>query len=306
MNKFKRKNTDKLRNILINAKYLLDIGESLQAKKLYLDALKIKPNDDKLHYLIGSIEFDSSDYSAAANHFSKAITIKSNFIQSRLKLLHALLKLGRFDDAELLADTTVFTKSNNYNLDIGNIFLEENQSRVAIKYYERAIAMDSSSAASFSNRGVAFSKEFRFDEAVESFDQAIAINPLFLDAYLSKAQSLKALNRREDAAQVLEIVVQIDPLKSLKEFIQSVGNSVVEAQLHQDLPFEKLVEELKTRDFTDFVAVLSVSPYYNKPTQEGIYQHFKAIAEASPIPVILYNVPGRTACNMMPSTVIII
>jgi 4-hydroxy-tetrahydrodipicolinate synthase len=66
----------------------------------------------------------------------------------------------------------------------------------------------------------------------------------------------------------------------------------------------KLVEELKTRDFTDFVAVLSVSPYYNKPTQEGIYQHFKAIAEASPIPVILYNVPGRTACNMMPSTVI--
>lgn len=66
----------------------------------------------------------------------------------------------------------------------------------------------------------------------------------------------------------------------------------------------KLVEELKTRDFSDFVAVLSVSPYYNKPTQEGIYQHFKAIAEASPIPVILYNVPGRTACNMMPSTVI--
>ena len=66
----------------------------------------------------------------------------------------------------------------------------------------------------------------------------------------------------------------------------------------------KLVEELKTRDFSDFVAVLSVSPYYNKPSQEGIYQHFKAIAEASPIPVILYNVPGRTASNMFPSTVI--
>ncbi len=66
----------------------------------------------------------------------------------------------------------------------------------------------------------------------------------------------------------------------------------------------KLVEELKTRDFSDFVAILSVSPYYNKPTQEGIYQHFKAIAEASPVPVILYNVPGRTASNMLPSTVI--
>ena len=67
---------------------------------------------------------------------------------------------------------------------------------------------------------------------------------------------------------------------------------------------QQLVEELKSRDFTDFVAVLSVSPYYNKPTQEGIYQHFKAIAEASPVPVILYNVPGRTASNMLPATVI--
>ncbi|MCV9929115.1 4-hydroxy-tetrahydrodipicolinate synthase [Flavobacterium sp. LS1R49] len=66
----------------------------------------------------------------------------------------------------------------------------------------------------------------------------------------------------------------------------------------------QVVEELKTRDFSAFEAILSVSPYYNKPTQEGIYQHFKAIAEASPIPVILYNVPGRTSSNMLPSTVI--
>ena len=66
----------------------------------------------------------------------------------------------------------------------------------------------------------------------------------------------------------------------------------------------QIVEELKTRDFSAFEAILSVSPYYNKPTQEGIYQHFKAIAEASPISVILYNVPGRTSSNMLPSTVI--
>ncbi|SHL21805.1 4-hydroxy-tetrahydrodipicolinate synthase [Flavobacterium chilense] len=66
----------------------------------------------------------------------------------------------------------------------------------------------------------------------------------------------------------------------------------------------QVVEELKTRDFSPFEAILSVSPYYNKPTQEGIYQHFKAIAEASPVPVILYNVPGRTSSNMLPSTVI--
>ena len=64
-----------------------------------------------------------------------------------------------------------------------------------------------------------------------------------------------------------------------------------------------VVAELQTRDFTHFSAILSVSPYYNKPTQEGIYQHFAAIAKASPLPVILYNVPGRTASNMLPSTV---
>ena len=67
---------------------------------------------------------------------------------------------------------------------------------------------------------------------------------------------------------------------------------------------QQVVEELKTRDFSKFSAILSVSPYYNKPTQEGIYQHFKAIADASPIPVILYNVPGRTASNMLPETVV--
>jgi len=66
----------------------------------------------------------------------------------------------------------------------------------------------------------------------------------------------------------------------------------------------EVVAELQTRDLSKFTAILSVSPYYNKPTQEGIYQHFKAVAEASPIPVILYNVPGRTASNMAPSTVI--
>ncbi|CAM3705281.1 4-hydroxy-tetrahydrodipicolinate synthase [Flavobacterium gelidilacus] len=66
----------------------------------------------------------------------------------------------------------------------------------------------------------------------------------------------------------------------------------------------EVVEELQTRDFTGFSAVLSVSPYYNKPTQEGIYQHFKKVAEASPLPIILYNVPGRTGSNMLPSTVL--
>ena len=59
-----------------------------------------------------------------------------------------------------------------------------------------------------------------------------------------------------------------------------------------------LVEEIKNTDFTGVDAVLSVSPAYNKPTQEGIYQHYKLIADVCPLPIILYNVPGRTASNM--------
>ena len=63
-----------------------------------------------------------------------------------------------------------------------------------------------------------------------------------------------------------------------------------------------VIEELKTRDFTGIDGILSVAPYYSKPTQEGFYQHFKAIATATDLPVILYNVPGRTAKNMEPAT----
>ncbi|GAB6012877.1 4-hydroxy-tetrahydrodipicolinate synthase [Viscerimonas tarda] len=63
-----------------------------------------------------------------------------------------------------------------------------------------------------------------------------------------------------------------------------------------------IVEQLKTDDFGGIDAILSVTPYYNKPTQEGLYRHYKAIAEASPIPVILYNVPGRTGVNMTAET----
>lgn len=65
---------------------------------------------------------------------------------------------------------------------------------------------------------------------------------------------------------------------------------------------QALVDYLKSNDLSDFSAILSVVPYYNKPSQEGIYQHYKAIAEASPLPVILYNVPGRTGVNMTAET----
>ncbi len=65
---------------------------------------------------------------------------------------------------------------------------------------------------------------------------------------------------------------------------------------------QTVVEELQTLDLSNIDAILSVAPYYSKPTQEGFYQHFKAVALASPKPIILYNVPGRTAKNMLPET----
>jgi len=63
-----------------------------------------------------------------------------------------------------------------------------------------------------------------------------------------------------------------------------------------------IVRRLKTEDFSGFSAILSVTPYYNKPSQEGLYAHYMAIAKASPLPVILYNVPGRTGVNLAPET----
>lgn len=63
-----------------------------------------------------------------------------------------------------------------------------------------------------------------------------------------------------------------------------------------------VAEDIKTFDTTGYSAILSVSPYYNKPTQEGIYQHYKYLSEISPLDLILYNVPGRTGSNMSPET----
>jgi len=64
----------------------------------------------------------------------------------------------------------------------------------------------------------------------------------------------------------------------------------------------QVVEKVKTSDLSGIDAILSVTPYYNKPSQEGLYQHFSAIAKASPLPLVLYNVPGRTGVNMTAET----
>lgn len=65
---------------------------------------------------------------------------------------------------------------------------------------------------------------------------------------------------------------------------------------------DRVIKDISTWDLTGYSAILSVTPYYNKPTQEGLYQHFKTISEVSPLPLILYNVPGRTGVNLTAET----
>ena len=65
-----------------------------------------------------------------------------------------------------------------------------------------------------------------------------------------------------------------------------------------------VILEIRETDWSGIAGILSVCPYYNKPSQEGLYQHFKAIAESSPLPIVLYNVPGRTGVNLKPETTV--
>ena len=94
----------------------------------------------------------------------------------------------------------------------------------------------------------------------------------------------------EEKAQIRETIIEVNAGRI--PLVLGVGGNNTNG----------VVNELKTADFKGFSAILSVVPFYNKPSQEGIYQHYKAIAEASPLPVILYNVPGRTGVNMTAAT----
>ena len=94
-----------------------------------------------------------------------------------------------------------------------------------------------------------------------------------------------------------------DEKKAVKNFIKEKTNGRIPLVIGVGgNNTAEVIRELKNEDFSGYSAILSVVPSYNKPSQEGIYQHFKAIAEASPLPVILYNVPGRTGVNMTADT----
>ncbi len=67
---------------------------------------------------------------------------------------------------------------------------------------------------------------------------------------------------------------------------------------------QAVLQLIKITDFSSIQAILSVCPYYNRPTQKGLFQHFSAIADHSPVPVYVYNVPGRTSCNIEANTIL--
>lgn len=95
---------------------------------------------------------------------------------------------------------------------------------------------------------------------------------------------------KEEKKEVLECILKVNN-RRLPIVLGIGGNNT-----------KQVVETIKMTDLTGVDAILSVSPYYNKPTQEGIYQHYKQIAEACPVDIIIYNVPGRTSSNISAAT----
>ena len=124
--------------------------------------------------------------------------------------------------------------------------------------------------------------------AIVEFNITNGVDYLVISGTTGESATITAKEKKEITATIIEANKGRVPL------VIGIGGNNTAA----------VVKELKSTDLSPFIAILSVAPYYSKPTQEGFYQHFKAIAEASSIPVILYNVPGRTAKNVEPSTVL--
>ena len=124
--------------------------------------------------------------------------------------------------------------------------------------------------------------------AIVEFNISNGVNYLVISGTTGESATITAKEKKEISATIIKANKGRVPL------VIGIGGNNTAA----------VVEELQTTDLSPFAAILSVAPYYSKPTQEGFYQHFKAIAQASTIPVVLYNVPGRTAKNMEASTIL--
>jgi 4-hydroxy-tetrahydrodipicolinate synthase len=142
--------------------------------------------------------------------------------------------------------------------------------------------------------GVAFVTPFNEDESVD-YDAIIRLvdyqiqNGIDFLVILATTAETPTLTE-EEKTKIRKVI--IERVQGRIPIVLGVGGNNTRA----------VVEQLKNDKFEGIDAVLSVVPFYNKPSQEGLYQHFKAIAEASPLPIVLYNVPGRTGTNMKAET----
>jgi len=132
------------------------------------------------------------------------------------------------------------------------------------------------------------SVDFKGLESLVEFQIANGINYLVISGTTGEPATLT----NEEKEQVKSTIINVN--KERLPLVYGIGgNNTME-----------VVNEIQSMDLSAFSAVLSVSPYYNRPTQAGIYEHFKAIATVSPIPIIVYNVPSRTGKNMDPETIL--
>ena len=148
----------------------------------------------------------------------------------------------------------------------------------------------------FIGTGVALVTPFKDDKSIDfsaleklvEYNIANGINYLVINGTTGESVTIS----KEERQKIIEVIVAIN--NNRVPLVLGIGGNNTKA----------VIKEIQSEDLSHIDAILSVAPYYNKPTQEGFYQHFKAIALASPTPIILYNVPGRTSKNMEPSTTI--
>lgn len=146
----------------------------------------------------------------------------------------------------------------------------------------------------FVGMGVALVTPFNDDQSID-FDGLVRLVNFNIDngtnyLVINGTTGESATITPEEKNQIIDTIVKTN--NSRVPLVLGIGGNNTQT----------VVNELKTRDLSDIDGILSVAPYYSKPTQEGFYQHYKAVAEATDKPIILYNVPGRTAKNMEPAT----
>lgn len=142
--------------------------------------------------------------------------------------------------------------------------------------------------------GVALITPFRADESID-YDALLRMVDYLLQ---NNADFICVLGTTAETPTLSE-----DEKKKIKELVVERVNDKVPIILGVGGNNTRaIVDSLKNDDFSGVDAILSVVPYYNKPSQEGIYQHYKAISQATELPIVLYNVPGRTGVNMTAST----